>query len=128
MFKIMMLLRKKAGMTREEFIDYYDNRHVPFMHSILPQGAAIHRRNFIVPAPQAAQGEGMVGAAECDVIVELFYEDVETVQRAMHCLADPLIQQQMAEDESRFIMPGSIRRFIVEPHETVFRSLDGVAR
>lgn len=122
MFKVMMLLRKKAGMSRDEFIDYYDNRHVPFMHSILPQGVAIHRRNFVVPAA-GSSGEGMLGQAECDVIVELFYEDAETVQRAMRCLADPEIQRRMAADEANFIMPGSIRRFVVEPHETVFRPI-----
>jgi hypothetical protein len=125
MFKVIMLLKKRADITREEFIEHYDNVHVPFMHGLLPQGAAVHRRNFVVP--QRAADAGAKGDAEtereCDAIVEVFYEDLDTAERAMRCLADPQVRSLMEEDENRFILPGSIRRYVVEVHETVFRPL-----
>ena len=31
MIKIALLLRKKSGTTREQFIDYYENKHVPLI-------------------------------------------------------------------------------------------------
>jgi hypothetical protein len=125
MFKIIMLLKKRADITREEFIEHYDNVHVPFMHDLLPQGAAVHRRNFVVPQETAGAGVGGRGEIEreCDAIVEIFYEDLETAGRAMRCLADPQVRRLMEQDENRFIEPGSIRRYVVEVHETVFRPI-----
>jgi hypothetical protein len=125
MFKVIMLLKKRADITREEFIEHYDNVHVPLMHGLLPQGAAVHRRNFVVPE-QAAPAGAQVDAAiesECDAIVEVFYEDLDTAQRAMRCLADPRVRSLMEQDENRFILPGSIRRYVVDVHETIFRPL-----
>jgi hypothetical protein len=45
MFKVIMLIKKRPDISRDEFIDYYDNRHVPFMQNLLSVGAAVHRRN-----------------------------------------------------------------------------------
>jgi EthD domain len=125
MFKIIMLLKKRADITREEFIEHYDNVHVPLMHRLLPQGAAVHRRNFVVPkrAADAAAESDSASERECDAIVEVFYEDLDTAERAMRCLTDPQVRSLMEHDENRFIHPGSIRRYVVEVHETVFRPL-----
>jgi uncharacterized protein (TIGR02118 family) len=115
MFKVVMLLNKKPELTREQFIDYYDNRHVPLVHSLLPKGAAVHRRNFVAP--------GQATTGDCDAVVEVFYEDLETAQAAMHAMSDPAIRQRVEADEDQFIQRGSIRRFIVEVHETIYRPL-----
>jgi hypothetical protein len=125
MFKIIMLLKKRADITRQEFIDHYDNVHVPLMHRLLPQGAAVHRRNFVVPKQGVGAGAESAAAIEreCDAIVEVFYEDLDTAERAMRCLADPQLRSLMEQDENKFILPGSIRRYVVEVHETVFRPL-----
>jgi hypothetical protein len=123
MFKIIMLLKKRADITREEFIEHYDNVHVPFMHGLVPQGAAVHRRNFVVPKRDADAGAESDSAGECDAIVEVFYEDLDTAERAMRCLTDPQVRSLMEQDENKFIHPGSIRRYVVEVHETVFRPL-----
>jgi len=124
MFKLIMLLKKRSDMTREQFIDYYDNHHVPFMHSMVPQGAALHRRNYVVASASDAE-RGLTAQAEdgWDVIVEVLYENREVAEAAMKALADPERSRRMKEDESRFIQPGSIRRFVVEVHETSFRPL-----
>jgi EthD domain len=127
MFKIIMLLKKRADITREEFIEHYDNVHVPFMHGLVPQGAAVHRRNFVVPKRAAEAGAESDSASECDAIVEVFYEDLDTAERAMRCLTDPQVRSLMEQDESKFIHPGSIRRYVVEVHETVFRPLPAKA-
>ena len=127
MFKLIVLIRKRPELSRQEFIDYYDNRHVPLVHSLLPKGAAVHRRNFVVT--DAAQGERSADAAGADeswdVISEVFYEDLGTAQAAARAMQDPAIRRRIEEDEERFIMRGSMRRFVVEVHETVFRPVSG---
>ena len=34
MYKYMILMKKKASISREEFIDYYENQHVPLMRAM----------------------------------------------------------------------------------------------
>jgi hypothetical protein len=129
MYKLIMLIKKRPDLTREQFIDYYDNRHVPFMHSILPRGAAVHRRNFVIPAAVApgSAGDGPAAAADADydVISEVFYEDLETANNARRALEDRELFRLMREDEHKFLLPDSIRRFVVEVHETVYRPIAG---
>ena len=31
MYKILLFVKRKAGLTRAEFIDYYETRHVPLV-------------------------------------------------------------------------------------------------
>jgi len=117
-------LKKRSDLTRKQFMEYYDNHHVPFMHSILPQGAAVHRRNYVL-ANESGSDHEVTSQVEdgWDVIVEVFYESREAAEAAMQALAEPETFRRMKEDENRFIQPGSIRRFVVEVHETVFRPM-----
>lgn len=125
------MLRKRADISREAFMDYYTNRHVPFVHGLLPRGAAIHRRNFVVPAEPAPMEMGAnadTGTREDpDVISEVFYEDLASAQAAARAMSDPAIRAQIEEDERRFLMPGSLRSYVVEVSETVFRPLEAHA-
>ena len=119
MFKLVMLLKKRPDISREQFRDYYSNRHVPFVHKLLKKGAAIHRRNFVVTS-NGGEGE------DYDAIVEVFYEDRQTAEAAASALGDPEIRRMVEEDEDKFIQRGSIRRYIVEVQETRFRPIEGV--
>jgi EthD domain len=126
MIKIIMLIKKRPDFTREEFMDYYDNKHVPFLHSILTKGAALHRRNFVIPTHQdiaAGNNLDQDKNTDYDVICEVFYEDLETAESVMKDFEDPEIRRMVEEDEARFQVPGSIKRYMVDVHETVFRPL-----
>lgn len=50
MFKTILLIKKRDGMSRQEFSEYYDKGHLPFMLKLLPGKLAVHRRNYIVDA------------------------------------------------------------------------------
>ena len=129
MFKLILLAKKNPELTREEFLDYYNNRHVPFMHDILANGAAIHRRNFVIPsAPVDVDiGENTDPNTDndYDVITEVFYEDYAAAEAAMRSFSDPEVQKLAEEDENKFLQRGSIRKYVVEVHETVFRPIPG---
>lgn len=128
MVKIIMLIKKRPDLTREEFMDYYDNKHVPLMHKILSKGAAVHRRNFVIPnVADIGSADNIDTSAEneYDVICEVFYEDRETAESVMRDFEDPEIRRLCEEDEAKFQLRGSIKRFIVDVHETVFRPLPG---
>ena len=125
----MMLIKKRPDMSREEFIDYYNNKHVPLMHRLLSRGAAIHRRNFVIPNIAdigSADNLDVAAQNDYDVICEVFYEDRETAESVMRDFQDPEIRRLTEEDEAKFQLRGSIKRYIVEVHETVFRPLPGM--
>ncbi len=126
MVKIIMLIKKRPDLSREEFMDYYDNRHVPLMHRLLSKGAAVHRRNFVIPnAKDVGSADNLDTASQddYDVICEVFYEDRETAESVMRDFEDPEIRRLTQEDEAKFQLPGSIKRYLVEVHETVFRPM-----
>ncbi|WP_068076635.1 EthD domain-containing protein [Novosphingobium lentum] len=118
MFKVMLLAKKRPDLSAEAFRDYYSNHHVHLMNRLLEHGAAVHRRNFVIHPDPATPGE-------VDVISEVFYEDRSVAEATMRELADPEVHRQRIEDEQRFLIPESVRVFMVETDETVFRPMDG---
>lgn len=119
MYKVILLIKKRPDLTREQFIDYYDNKHIPFMKRTLSVGAAVHRRNFVIPSAH----QGNEPDENYDVICEVMYEDLETARASLKDFEDEDIRRRIKEDEANFILPGSVKRFIVEVHETVHRPL-----
>lgn len=117
MFKMILTARRRPDISREAFIDYYDNQHVPFMHKLLGGGgASVHRRHFVIRQTAGPDGEG------CDVFTEVLYEDRAAFEEAVRRYSDAEILRQARADEDQFLERGSIRAFAVETHETVFDS------
>lgn len=116
MFKVVLLARKRRDISADDFRAYYSGHHVHFMNGLLEHGAAVHRRNFVIHPDPAHPGD-------YDVISEVFYEDFGVAQATMRELADPEIHRQRIEDEARFLVPESVRVFMVEVDTTVFRPL-----
>lgn len=112
----MVLARKKAGISDEDFRAYYRDRHLPFMHALLSHGAAFHRRNFVVHDTGADVGY--------DVITEALYENEDVFADTLKELSDPEKRRLRMEDEARFLDADSIRIFRVETDETTFRKLE----
>ena len=111
MIKTIALLRKKAGLTREQFIRYYETRHAPLILSIAPQ-VCDYRRNFLVE-------EGAIvapGAAprDYDVITELWYPDAAAFAAAMAAFTDPVNAARIAADEENVFDRSATRFYTVE--------------
>ncbi len=116
MFKVMLLAKKRPDISFEAFRDYYSNHHVHLMNRLLAHGAAVHRRNFVQHPDPAHPGD-------YDVISEVFYEDRATAEATMREMADPEVHRQRIEDERKFLIPESVRVFMVETDTSLFRPL-----
>jgi uncharacterized protein (TIGR02118 family) len=111
MFKTIALLKRKPGLSRAEFIDYYENHHVPLIRELQPQ-IREYRRNFI-----ELDGAYLFPGAEApdfDVITEMWYDDRDAYDAAMAVWSDPAMVERRVRDESNFIDIDRIRFFIVE--------------
>ncbi len=121
MFKVMILIKRKPGMSTEDFIAYYENHHAPLGSSKVPNMKR-YVRHFLRP-----YGNDVYGAdAEppYDVATELWFDDAADFERGMAYLTDPDTARIIGEDEEKLFDKSSIRFFVVEDHETDMSALN----
>lgn len=123
MFKYLILMKKKASISREAFIEHYEHSHSPLIWSIAPHNRVLYRRNYIVHDDPLFDIDGRKGQAsefDWDVVTEVGFTtraDAEAAKAAV--LADPNNLRRIKQDEEQFIEPGSVRMLIVETLETM---------
>jgi uncharacterized protein (TIGR02118 family) len=120
MFKWIVHIKKKKGMSRAEFIDYYENKHVPLIRRLLPK-IAVYRRNYLVfddPMLSVDARGGSENDAGYDVLTEDIFDTREEAQALMAAFADPEIHAQIKADEANFVEPGHAKMFIVEVYQS----------
>ena len=110
MIKTIAFLKRKAGLSREQFIDYYETRHAPLILSIAPQVCAYHR-NFLVREGAILAAAGDV---DFDVVTELWYPDAAAFAAAMAAFTDPANAARIAADEEHVFDRSATRFYTVE--------------
>lgn len=125
MLKIIQTLRRKAGLSREEFIRYYEEIHAPLIRS-LGSEALLYRRNYILPPedqilihPQDASNSE-TEQEQFDVVTEVVHASREAALAAFRRMSDPERYKIMIDDEAKFIEPGSIKMYMVEVHQSPY--------
>lgn len=113
MIKAIALLKCKAGLSRADFIEYYEKRHVPLILELQPQVCG-YRRNFIDLA--GAFIYPGTTAPDFDVITELWYADRAAYDAAMAAAETAEIADRIARDEENFLDRSKTRMFLVEEH------------
>ena len=99
----LALLRARAGLSRDELVDYYENHHVPLILSLAP-APAYYARNYL---PE-------IGVAEFDVLTHMKFAD-EPARQAWLSLV--LAEGSgVAEDEARFLDRSRTQSWTVEEH------------
>jgi uncharacterized protein (TIGR02118 family) len=111
MIKTIAFLKRKPGLSREAFIDYYERRHAPLILSLAPQ-ICDYRRNFLM-------AEGAIvapGAAipDFDVVTELWYADQAAFSAAMAAFTDPVNARRIAADEENVFDRAHTRFYTVD--------------
>jgi len=125
MIKILCFMNRKPGLSMEEFKAYYEERHVPLIHRLLPHWIE-YRRNFSEERPHnsAHMVETRPRDVEFDVLTELTYENEDMYQRTLAALADPEIGAIIREDEARFLDRETMRVVIVDERRSIPENQD----
>ena len=71
MFKILAFLTKRADLDDAQFVDYYENRHIPFVMGLAP-GPTLYKRRYLKRGTEMEQGNGSV---DFDVVTEVGFPD-----------------------------------------------------
>jgi len=99
----LCLIGRRPDMAPDEFMEYYENNHVPLAEKHLTSIAA-YARYFV-------QG---VADPEFDVITEICFASAEDHASFMATLGDPAIGEMFARDEEKLFDRSSICLFLVQ--------------
>jgi hypothetical protein len=118
MIKMVTLMRKREGMTREELIDYYENKHVPLSMELFPQIVKM-TRNFPVTDNFHYVSSAAMPKVPYDVVTEHWFADQSSYDKMMADFAgDPDKFQRLSDDEGMFCDKDSVLMFMVDERET----------
>ena len=74
-YKILLFMKRRPGMTMDDFVDYYENRHVPLALKYASRMSGYTRR-YLTPQPTPETGQ--TDELPYDVITELSFDDETT--------------------------------------------------
>jgi hypothetical protein len=127
LIKIMLLLRRKPGMTFEQFKAHYETTHVQLAHQYVGHLITKYTRNYAVNY----EGESLEGqnpgfaASPYDCITEVHLRDQAAWTEFQRIAADPAVQKILGADEERFLDRPSLRIFQVSEVHSPPEALSG---
>lgn len=124
--KLLITMKRRSGLSREEFIEYYNERHLTNVSRILPAtgaGRRVHIRNFVDPEHPlvALIGDGRAAPGEplFDCVTEIIFENDALAAEFFRSFFAPQAIAQIRDDEAQFIDLDSIRFYMVDTIEVV---------
>jgi hypothetical protein len=108
--KIIALLKRRAGMSMEAFVEYYETNHAPLVLRLVPY-ITDYRRNYVEQGSAFASMDGK--EPDCDVITEAWFATEEDFAKFSEVGSRPEIREIVIRDELNFLDRGSIRMFVV---------------
>ena len=119
MIKFVMCLTRHASLTREEFKDYWMNKHGPFfMKNADAMGAKRYVQSYTVETPLnqgLRDSRGM--QPEYDGVAEVWFDSLESLMEGMSSPEGEKLGGVLLEDEKNFIDHSRSSAFIVEEKE-----------
>jgi len=100
MFKVVILVTRKEGMSREEFVDYYESTHVPLVRSSFPQ-LIEYRRNYVDTSEAILSPDAVT--PNCDSITEMWFEERAGYDAMVAANDHPVIGPALANDAAQFM-------------------------
>src|SRR5215831_11290163 len=99
MIKLMGMLRRKPGMSAQEFHHYWRNVHAPLVMGM--RGFAGHVRKYVQShATDAQLLPGAGGTPAFDGIAELWFDSLDDLHKA---ISDPSYLGEIHPDELKFL-------------------------
>jgi uncharacterized protein (TIGR02118 family) len=118
MIKLVMCLTRHPDITREEFKEYWMNKHGPFfMSNAKTMGAKKYVQSHTMDTPineGLRASRGML--PEYDGVAEVWFESEEALAQGMSSPAGQKLGALLLEDERNFINHSKSSAFIVKEH------------
>jgi hypothetical protein len=110
MYRVMWLLKRKEGITHEQFRAHYENSHAELGKRYIGHLMVGYRRNYDAAKTKgAAFGTPLSTVTDYDCIAEWIMRDEAAFEEAMRIMAEPDILKIFLDDETHFLDSGSTR-------------------
>ena len=123
MLKQVTLLKRKPGLSRAEFIDYYEQRHSKLAEPFLWR-AKRYQRRYVEPCVNPITGEA--AELDFDVVMEIWWASRADFDVTMAEIGDSDVRMLLWEDEEKLFDSHDHRTFTVEEYETDFEAVRAV--
>jgi hypothetical protein len=114
MFKLLAYLSKRNGMTMDEFVDYYENHHLPLILSLAPTPME-YKRHYLQRGDSVNVGEASI---DFDVVTELQWTDRSAFYAWIGAVTGGAAGERVAADEERFLDRSRSRVCVVTDYVT----------
>jgi len=102
--KLLAFIRAREDLSREAFIDHYENHHVPLVRRLLPM-VGEYRRNYV--DPDLTPGGNRT--VDYDVVTELGFADQTALDTFWETIRRPEVIAAIREDEAHFLQSDRTR-------------------
>jgi uncharacterized protein (TIGR02118 family) len=110
MVKVVVLLHRLPGTTREAFRAYYEDHHAPLIQRLAPM-IADYRRNYVGDVLNKPAGGTEPGF---DAVTQLTFATEADHQAFRDRIADPAVIAEIRADEANFLDHTRTWRFVVD--------------
>jgi hypothetical protein len=110
---LITLLKRRPGMSKADFIAYYEAHHRLIGEKVLGGYATRYIRRFLHPTDDEDRHE------DADVVMEIDFPDAATRDACFAAMADEATMAEIVADEERLFDRARIRTFTVEEHASV---------
>ncbi len=105
---LITLLKRRPGMSKADFIAYYEAHHRLIGEKVLGGYATRYIRRFLHPT------DGKDRHEDADVVMEIDFPDAATRDACFAAMADEATMAEIVADEERLFDRDRIRTFTVE--------------
>jgi hypothetical protein len=112
--KVLSYLAKRDEMSTDDFIDYYENHHVPLILSLAP-APTVYKRHYLQRGEAINIGEATL---DFDVVTEIAFPDRAAFTAWSHAVSSAGGGEQVAADEARFLDRSRTRACVVHDYVT----------
>jgi hypothetical protein len=120
MFKLIITVKRRAGLSLDEFETYYKTKHLPLLGSILPNAgprAKAIRLNIVKrddPFLKSIGDDRADSNPPFDCVTEAEFDCREHAEHALGAFFEPANLARIKQDERAFCDLRSIRFYVVE--------------
>jgi len=110
MYKVMWLLKRKDGITHEQFREHYESSHAELGKRYIGHLMLGYHRHYDAAKSEGASfGTPLSNVTDYDCIAEWVMRDEAAFEEAMRIMAKPEILKIFLEDETHFLDSASTR-------------------
>jgi uncharacterized protein (TIGR02118 family) len=119
---MIFMLKRRPGMSREEFVRYYESTHAKLGEKHVVNAARYVRR-YLQGLPEPFTGT--VREPDYDVITELWFDDQADMDVAMSHLLEAEVSQEITRDEENLFDRSRNRVYLVEEVDSTMLAVRG---